>query len=135
MTLYFHLIKLGVHIGHSKIDWNPQLNIYLAGKTNSNYLIFNVNKFTFFLPRTTPFYRLLGLNHGSSVINYFKNFNNNNADLLEGSLVTKIMIPHSYPFIYSLIKPKGFIKATKIHHKTIFNKLPYLINFSQLVSY
>ena len=141
MTLYFHLIKLGVHIGHSKIDWNPQLNIYLAGKTNSNYLIFNVNKSMFYLKRTLTFYRLLGLNNGSFVIYYLGNLSNY-TDLLEGALDREAMIPHSYPFIYSLIKPGFFSnwktnykKLIKIFYKVIFYNQYFFISLMNKIYY
>lgn len=128
-NLYFYLIKLGVHIGHSKIDWNPNLNSLMAGMTKSNYLIFNINKSIFFFKRTLLFYKLLGYNNGSFIIYYMGNLSNY-TDALEGYLDKEGIVPSSYPFLYSIVKP-GFFSNWKTNYKYLIKSFYKVIFYNQ----
>lgn len=114
------LMGLGAHIGHAKIDWNTDNNAYLAGLTNNNYIIFNINKTLFLFKRVLLFMKLVGYNNGKFVI-YYPGDNSFYKLVMEGALDKEGLMPSKYPFIHSLVKP-GFFSNWRINYKRLVNR-------------
>lgn len=111
------LMNLGAHIGHAKIDWNTDNNAYLAGLTNNNYIIFNINKTLYFFKRSLNFMHLVGYNNGKFVI-YYPGDNSFYKLVMEGALDKEGLLPTKYPFIHSIVKP-GFFSNWRVNYKRL----------------
>lgn len=111
------LMNLGAHIGHAKIDWNTDNNAYLAGLTNNNYILFNINKTLFFFKRSLTFMHLVGYNNGKFVI-YYPGDNPFYKLMMETTLDKEGLVPTKYPFIHSLVKP-GFFSNWRVNYKKL----------------
>lgn len=114
------LMGLGAHIGHAKIDWNTDNNAYLAGLTNNNYIIFNINKTLYYFKRSLIFMRLIGYNNGKFVI-YYPGDNPFYKLMMETALDKEGLLPTKYPFIHSIVKP-GFFSNWRTNYKKLVKR-------------
>lgn len=119
------LLNLGAHIGHAKIDWNVDSNAYLAGLTNNNYIIFNINKTLFFIKRSLSFMKSLGWNGGKFVI-YEPGSSKFHNTLIEATLDKEGLLPTNYPFIHSIVKP-GFFSNWRANYRKFLKRFYKII--------
>lgn len=111
------LMNLGAHIGHAKIDWNTDNNALLAGLTNNNYILFNINKTLFYFKRCLIFMHSIGYNNGKFVI-YYPGDDPFYRLTMETALDRDGLLPTKYPFIHSLVKP-GFFSNWRVNYKKL----------------